>query len=130
MSEAIALTMGTEVPQKNLGPWPVPEQGGKWAFLSLWLFTVVKNPPHPNATRVFVNWLLGKEGQELYGKAMLQGTRRLDVDTQWLKESGIEACKDIMTVEDYYRLETHLESSVNKLRKPATALAEKLLSRN
>jgi hypothetical protein len=52
------------------------------------------------------------------------------VDTQWLKESGIEGCKDIMTVEDYYRRETHLESSVNKLRKPATALAEKLLSRN
>lgn len=92
--------------------------------------TVVKNPPHPNSTKVFINWLLGKEGQELYGKAMLQGTRRLDVDTQWLKESGIEACKDIMTVEDYYRRETHLESSVNKLRKPATALAEKLLSKN
>ncbi len=91
---------------------------------------VVKNPPHPNSTKVFINWLLGKEGQELYGKAMLQGTRRLDVDTQWLKESGIEGCKDIMAVEDYYRRETHLESSVNKLRKPATALAEKLLSRN
>ena len=88
--------------------------------------TVVKNPPHPNSTKVFINWFLGKEGQELYGKAMLQGTRRLDVDTQWLKESGIEGCKDIMTVDDYYRLETHLESSVNKLRKPATALAEKL----
>jgi len=61
---------------------------------------------------------------------MLQATRRLDVDTQWLKESGIEGCKDIMTVDDYYRLETHLEASVNKLRKPATALAEKLLSKN
>jgi hypothetical protein len=58
---------------------------------------------------------------------MHQGTRRLDVDTRWLKESGIEACKDIMTVDDYYRLETHLESSVLKLRKPATALANKLL---
>ena len=89
--------------------------------------TVVKNPPHPNAAKVFVNWLLGKEGQELYGKAMVQGTRRLDVDTQWLKEFGIEGCKDVMTVDDYYRLETHLESSVLKLRKPAIALANKLL---
>jgi iron(III) transport system substrate-binding protein len=88
---------------------------------------VVKNPPHPNAAKIFVNWLLGKEGQELYGKAMVQGTRRLDVDTQWLKEFGIEGCKDVMTVDDYYRLETHLESSVAKLRKPAIALAEKLL---
>ena len=40
MSEAIALTMGTEVPREDLAPWPVPEQGGKWVFLSLWLFTV------------------------------------------------------------------------------------------
>jgi ABC-type Fe3+ transport system substrate-binding protein len=110
---------------------PVPNiKEGAHANNGSGVVTVVKNPPHPNSTRVFVNWLLGKEGQELYGKAMLQGTRRLDVATQWLKESGIEACKDIMTVEDYYRLETHLESSVNKLRKPATALAEKLLSRN
>jgi ABC-type Fe3+ transport system substrate-binding protein len=110
---------------------PVPNiKEGAHANNGSGVVTVVKNPPHPNATKVFVNWLLGKEGQELYGKAMLQGTRRLDVDTQWLKESGIEGCKDIMTVEDYYRRETHLESSVNKLRKPATALAEKLLSGN
>ena len=89
--------------------------------------TVVKNPPHPNAAKVFVNWLLSKEGQELYGRAMTQGTRRIDVSTVWLKEFGIEGCKDVMSVEDYYRLETHLESSVLKLRKPAVALANKLL---
>jgi iron(III) transport system substrate-binding protein len=107
---------------------PVPRiKEGAHASNGSGVVTVVKNPPHPNATKVFVNWLLGKEGQELYGRAMVQGTRRLDVDTQWLKESGSEACKDIMTVEDYYRLETHLESSVLKFRKPATALADKLL---
>ena len=89
--------------------------------------TVVKNPPHPNAAKVFVNWLLGKEGQEMYGKAMIQGTRRLDVGTEWLKESGIQGCKDVMTVDDYLRLETHLESSVRKIRSPAIALANKLL---
>jgi len=89
--------------------------------------TVVKNPPHPNATKVFVNWLLGKDGQELYGKAMTQGTRRLDVSTAWLKELGSEACKDVMTVDDYLRSETHLESSVRKIRTPAVLLATKLL---
>lgn len=91
------------------------------------VITVVKNPPHPNAAKIFVNWLLSKEGQELYGKAMTQGSRRLDVDTRWLKESGIQGCKDVMTVEDYLRLETHLESSVKKIRAPAIALATKLL---
>jgi iron(III) transport system substrate-binding protein len=89
--------------------------------------TVVKNPPHPNAAKVFVNWLLSKEGQEIYGKAMTQGTRRLDVSTEWLKEFGIQGCRDVMTVEDYLRLETHLESSVLKIRNPAIALATKLL---
>src|SRR6266550_5066122 len=91
------------------------------------VITVVKNPPHPSAAKVFVSWFLSKEGQELYGKAMVQGTRRLDVNTAWLKESGVEACKDVMTVDDYYRLETHLESSVLKIRNPAIALANRLL---
>jgi ABC-type Fe3+ transport system substrate-binding protein len=49
----------------------------------------VRNSAHPNATKVFVNWLLSKEGQEVYGKAMGQATRRLDVDTKWLTEFGI-----------------------------------------
>jgi ABC-type Fe3+ transport system substrate-binding protein len=91
------------------------------------VIAVVKNPPHPNAAKVFVNWLLGKEGQEVYGKAMIQGSRRLDVSTEWLKDYGMEGCKDVMSVEDYLRLETHLESSVLKIRNPAIALANRLL---
>jgi len=107
---------------------PVPNiKEGAHANNGSGVVTVVKNPPHPNAAKVFINWLLGKEGQELYGKAMVQGTRRLDVNTKWLKEFGNEGCKDVMTVDDYYRLETHLESSVQKTRTPAIALANKLL---
>lgn len=87
----------------------------------------IKGAPNPNAAKVFVNWFLSKEGQELYGKAMTQGTRRLDVDTKWLKPAGSEGCKDVMTVDDYLRLETHLESSVKAIRTPAVALANKLL---
>jgi len=30
--------------------------------------TLPKNAPHPNAARVFANWLLSKEGQEVYHK--------------------------------------------------------------
>ena len=107
-------------------PIPRIREGGQ-ANNGSGVVTVVKDPPHSNAAKVFVNWLLSKEGQELYGKAMVQGTRRLDVDTEWLKEFSIQGCKDVMTVEDYYRLETHLESSVLKLRNPAVALANKLL---
>ncbi len=107
---------------------PVPRvREGAHANNGSGVVTVIKNPPHPNAAKIFVNWLLSKEGQELYGKAMTQGTRRLDVSTAWLKESGTQGCKDVMTVEDYLRLETHLESSVKKIRTPAIALATKLL---
>jgi len=107
---------------------PVPKiKEGAHANNGSGVVTIVKNPPHPNGAKVFVNWLLGKEGQETYGKAMVQATRRLDVSTEWLKEFGIESCKDVMSIEEYYRVETHLESSVLKLRKPATALANKLL---
>ena len=107
---------------------PVPKiKEGAHANNGSGVVTIVKNPPHPNGAKIFVNWLLSKEGQELYGKAMTQATRRLDVSTEWLKESGVESCKDIMSVDDYLRLETHLESSVKKTRTPAIALATRLL---
>jgi len=107
-------------------PVPKIKEGGH-ANNGSGTIAVVKNPPHPNAAKIFVNWFLGKEGQELYGKTMVQGTRRLDVSTEWLKDIGSQGCKDVMTVEDYLRLETHLESSARKIRAPATALATKLL---
>ena len=44
---------------------------------------MLKSAPHPNATKVFINWLLSKEGQELYTKQFWpfdQGfSRRTDV---------------------------------------------------
>lgn len=89
--------------------------------------TIIKNPPHPNATKVFVNWLLGKEGQELFGKGIGQATRRLDVDTRALKEFGVTAAKDSITLDQYYKLENQSEKKVYELREPAAELARKLL---
>ncbi|HEY3918875.1 MAG TPA: extracellular solute-binding protein [Stellaceae bacterium] len=43
---------------------------------TLW---VMKNRPHPNATRLFVNWLLSKAVQEGFAKATEQNSRRSDV---------------------------------------------------
>jgi ABC-type Fe3+ transport system substrate-binding protein len=43
---------------------------------------VIKDSPHPNATRVFINWFLSRKGQKWYSKVMLNGTRRLDVNTK------------------------------------------------
>jgi iron(III) transport system substrate-binding protein len=88
---------------------------------------VVKNPPHPNATRVFVNWLLSKEGQEFYTRVMLQATRRLDVDTKWLAKHSAEAAKDTMSFKDYDRLRNHLEDKCVSIREPSKKFAETIL---
>jgi iron(III) transport system substrate-binding protein len=88
---------------------------------------VVKDPPHPNAARFFVNWLLSKEGQELYVKVMHQSTRRLDVNTKWLQEHGVRAAKDVMSVEQYHKVRNHLEDKYTKVRIPAAKFAEEVL---
>jgi ABC-type Fe3+ transport system substrate-binding protein len=88
---------------------------------------IIKGAPHPNATKVFVNWFLGPEGQETYSRAMGQATRRLDVDTQWLKEFGVIAAKNNLTLDQYVKLENQSEEKVLKAREPAAELARKLL---
>jgi ABC-type Fe3+ transport system substrate-binding protein len=40
---------------------------------------VFNRRPHPNATRVFVNWLLGRDVQRELAKAMDQASRRQDI---------------------------------------------------
>lgn len=87
---------------------------------------VAKNPPHPNAAKVFVNWPLSKEGQELWGKAHGQPTRRLDVDTTSLTQIGEQAAKDFLTIEDFYKWENQSEEKILSVRRPARELASKL----
>jgi hypothetical protein len=49
---------------------------------------------------VFINWFLGREAQDLFSRAMGQGTRRLDVNTKWLSEVGVIAAKDIYALKN------------------------------
>jgi iron(III) transport system substrate-binding protein len=88
---------------------------------------IIKNQPHPNATKVFVNWYLSKEGQEAYTKALGQGTRRLDVDTSWLPEVGVRAAKDYLTVQEFHKYENQSEEKILTGRGRARELANKLL---
>jgi iron(III) transport system substrate-binding protein len=108
-------------------PLPLPKEGlyvsGGYGHL-----TILKNPPHPNATKVFVNWLLGRDGQEVFSRAMGVGSRRLDVDTKWLKEFGVIAAKDVpLTMEQFHKLENQSEEKIYKIREPGSAMARKLL---
>jgi len=107
-------------------PVPAPKEGLP-ASNGFGVVGIVKNPPHPNATKLFINWFLSKDGQEWYGKLMENGTRRLDVDTKWLKEIGVSAVKDTLTVQDYHRLRNHLEAKYTKVRVPAGKFAAIIL---
>jgi ABC-type Fe3+ transport system substrate-binding protein len=107
-------------------PLPRPKEG-MYATTGYGSLTIIKGAPHPNATKLFVNWFLGKEGQDIYTKGMGEPTRRLDVDTTWLQKTGISASKDIMTIEEFYKRENQSEDKVYKVREPGAELARKLL---
>ncbi len=105
---------------------PIPKEG-IYATSGYGALTVIKNAPHPNAAKVFINWFLGKEGQEIFTRAMGEATRRLDVETKWLKEFGVLAAKDGLTLEQYHQMENQSEEMIYNVRDPGAALARKLL---
>jgi len=45
---------------------------------------LINRAPHPNAARLFINWVLSKEGQTAWSKAMEHVSRRTDVSTDHL----------------------------------------------
>jgi ABC-type Fe3+ transport system substrate-binding protein len=88
---------------------------------------IIRDPPHPNATKIYINWLLGKEGQELYGRALTQGSRRLDVDTKWLGKLNTPAAKDVTTPEEFEKVRFYGEDIITEWREPAGEFARKIL---
>jgi iron(III) transport system substrate-binding protein len=111
------------LPVKQL---PAPAEGLP-ASNGFGIVGIAKNPPHPNGAKLFLNWLLSREGQDFYGKVMKSSTRRLDVDTKWLVEYGTQAAKDTLTLEEYNRVRNHLEDKYAKVRAPSGKFAEQIL---
>lgn len=126
----LGITYYTYLPFIKAGlpikPLPTPKEGtyGSGGSGSV---VVLKNAPHPNAAKVFLNWLLAREGQEVFTKAMGQATRRLDVDTTWLRNFGQEAAKDSISVEQFLKYENQSEEKIYSVRRPARKSALKLL---
>jgi iron(III) transport system substrate-binding protein len=131
---SVAITIGLDI--DNFGPFvkaglpikPLPQlKDGTYPVTGSGTLAVIKNPPHPNASKLFINWLLGREGQETYQKALGEPTRRLDVDSP--KEPyAVRPAREFMTVEQYHQLESHSEEKQESIRKPAIAAAQRLLN--
>lgn len=47
-----------------------------------------------------------------------------DVDTRWLKKLGVEAAKDVLTLQEYHRVRNRLEDKNTKVRLPGGKFAE------
>jgi ABC-type Fe3+ transport system substrate-binding protein len=57
---------------------------GTYVTASFGSAMLLNRRPHPNAAAVFLNWVLGKEGQTAWSKALEHVSRRLDVPTNHL----------------------------------------------
>lgn len=51
--------------------------------------SLMKNAPHPNAAKVFINWMLTKEGQTAFSKGAFSASRRTDVETSWVAPAAV-----------------------------------------
>lgn len=57
---------------------------GTWLATGDSGLALVNKAPHPNAAKIFVNWLLTKEGQTFFSKIMGVQSARIDVPTDFL----------------------------------------------
>ncbi len=68
----------------KLGIVPEFKEYGTYATASFGSAMLLNKNPHPNAAAVFLNWVVTKEGQTAWSKALDHVSRRLDVPTDHL----------------------------------------------
>jgi iron(III) transport system substrate-binding protein len=88
---------------------------GGWGLISL-----INKAPHPNAAKLFVNWLAGQKGQEPFAKSVLSASLRTDLNygdmPAWVfPQKGIKY------------LDTYDYKFVTETREPAVSKARDLL---
>lgn len=66
-----------------LRPWSEAPGYVSAAFGLLGMF---KNPPHPNAAKLFLNWILMKDGQTAWNSAWKTASVRSDVSNAWVPD--------------------------------------------
>lgn len=64
--------------------WASNMKEGTYSSASFGSVIFMDKAPHPNAATVFLNWLLGKEGQAIWTRSSGYASRRLDAPTDHL----------------------------------------------
>lgn len=72
---------------------------------------LVNQAPRPNAARLFINWMLGKEGQIVYSQQTLLPSARIDVPKDWVDPDSV-----IQPGVKYYEVdrEDHIRQDVKR----------------
>jgi iron(III) transport system substrate-binding protein len=79
---------------------------------------LINRAPHPNAASVYLNWLLGKEGQAEYGRALGNPSGRADVSNDWVEPWKLPA-------KGYW--DSYTEEALLEVRLKAIDFAKELL---
>lgn len=78
---------------------------------------LVNKAPHPNAAKLFLNWLLTREGQTAWSKAMGYVSRRLDVPTDHIPAYWIPNKPGVKYWPGYYEEDSTLSPEQEKFLK-------------
>jgi len=82
--------------------------------------TLMQRMPHPNAAKLFVNWLLSRQGQMAWQKRTKQNSLRIDVpkDGLALESTPIPGQKYIfMSTEEQFRARDSILASIKRIMK-------------
>ena len=79
---------------------------------------IFKNPPNPNATKVFINWLLSRDGQKIISEARGEPSARTDVPVVNPEDAPKPGIK---------YLYAHKEEAMTKFLAPAQKILRELI---
>jgi iron(III) transport system substrate-binding protein len=65
------------------------QDAGTWITVAAGSVSMINRAPHPNAAKVFINWLLSRDGQTTWSKTLNMVSRRLDVPTDHIPAGAI-----------------------------------------
>ncbi len=77
--EGLSLLSSQGVDMKDVKPLLDPDPAASAISNGTGSIGIMAKGPHPNAAKVFANWLLSQEGQQIYAKATGYNSRRTDV---------------------------------------------------
>ena len=85
---------------------------GSYGFISL-----VNKQPHPNAAKLMINWLGGREGQAILAKALVAGSLRTDIKQDWMPSYELpKPGAKYMDMYDYKFVTVEREAALQKVK--------------